>query len=261
MTYSIQKEHANQEIRIPIETRGPERIICRAYNPRKPNTVYFEAAPIIRGKDSFIVRIPKMPDLVYLDIYNEKNGNLKFDGTFRLGNIKSGPIATTFSIGRIFDPNLNRFMAFIDDFAENAAILSAQNSIYTSNDGQFRIDYLDVIRDENGNEMQTPFRVNEKTKVIQASKKKILGYTVPGRRMWLYHEGAHVYMNANPADELEADKHAITLYLGTGNPIIEAYTVINQCFKNSPTNLNRQRYEQLNAFIKNFNSNMSKRLN
>lgn len=258
MTFSIPKEYTNQEIRVPIQTRSPERIICRAYNPRKANTVYFDAAPVINGSDFFIVRIPKMPEGVYLDVYNEKHGNLKFDGSFRVGAIKSYPIQTRFAVSKILDPNLNRFMAFIDDFAENASILSAQNSIYTSNDGRFRIDYLDVIRDEQGRELTTPFRVGEKSKIIQASKKQIMNYTVPGRRMWLLHEGAHVYINKRPEDELEADKHAITLYLGTGNPIIEAYNVIYKCFKNSPTNLNRQRYEQLNRFIKSFNGTKTK---
>lgn len=263
MTFQIDRRYPNQEIVIPIETRSKERIVCRAFNPRKQSTVYFDAAPFITSKDSFVIKIPRMPEVVFLEIYNEKNGNKpaapnghSLDPTFRLGKISINPIQQNFAVSKILNPNVASFAKFLDDFAENAAILSAQNSIYKSADNKFRIDYVDIIRDDNGKELQTPFRVNSKTKVIQASKKHVMTYTVPGRKMWLWHEFAHVYINDNPADELEADKHAIMIYLGTGNPIVEAYNVIYKCFKNTPSDLNKQRYLQLNNYIKNFYKNM-----
>ena len=158
------------------------------------------------------------------------------------------------------DPNVNKFAMFLDDFAENAAIISAQNSIYRSPDGKFEIHYKDVIRDDNGVELRTPLRVNSKPKVMETAKKYYITYTVPGRKMWAWHEFAHVWINSNPSDELEADKHAIKIYLGYGNPIAEAYNVVLKVFKNTPSDLNKQRYLALNAYIKNFNKEAIKNL-
>lgn len=258
MTYQIDRQFPNQEIRVPIQVQGQQRIVCRVFNPKKARTVYFDTAPLVTGKDMFIIKIPKMPEMAYMEIYNEKNGNLKFDPTVRVATIQVTPIKGIFGISKLLDSNLEKFAKFSDEFAENAAILSSQNSIYRSDDNKFRIDYKDVIRDENGRELRTPARVNSHTKIIEIAKKYYLNYTVPARKALNWHEFAHVHINKNPADEIEADKNAIMIYLGTGNPIIEAYNVFLKVFHNTPTDLNRQRYNELHNFIKNFYKNMSK---
>lgn len=241
-------------------TMSPERIVVKVRHPRKPYTYYFDTAPLINGKDMFVIKIPKMPESVVLEIYNERNGSTDFDNTFRIGKITVGPIRLSFAINHIMDENVARFARFSDWFAENAGVLSAQNSIYASNDGRFRIDFKDVIRDEKGNPLRTPARVNGVTRVIEISKKHYMRYTVPGRKALNWHEFSHVWKNKNPADEIEADKNAIMIYLGTGNPTIEAYNVFLKVYRNSPSNLNRQRYDELNKFIRNFNKIMAKQI-
>ncbi len=260
MLFEIPKQFENQEIIVPIRTRNKERIVCRVYHPNKPNTVYFDVAPIIYGEDKFVIKVPKIPDSVILEIFNEKNGHAQNDPSFQIKAPKWVPIRQSFAITGIMDPNVNRFAKFLDEFAENAAILSARNSIYRSPDGKFQIDYKDVIRDDSGRELTTPLRVNSKTRIIEIAKKYYVGYTVPGRKMWAWHEFAHVWKNRNPEDELEADKHAIMIYLGFGNPIAEAYNVVLKVFKNTPSDLNKQRYLALNTYIKNFNKEMTKQL-
>lgn len=261
MIFRIDRRHNNQEIRVPIETRKPSRIVVKVRHPKKPSTYYFDTAPVISGQDMFRIKIPKMPPSVILEVYNEENGNLQFDPTFRIGNIKSVPITQAFSITKVMDANVASFMNFSDDFAENAALISAENSIYRSPDGKFRIDYKDVIRDDSGNPLKTPARVNSKTKVIEISKKYYIRLTVPARKWTNYHEFAHVWLNKNPSDELEADKNAIMIYLGTGNPVIEAYNGIYNIFKNTPSNQNKARYEALDKYIKNFGSIMNRGIN
>ena len=261
MTFEINRQHKNQEIRIPVETRGPQRMVIKVYHPRKAHTSYFDTAPVITGRDAFTVKIPKIPESVIVELYNEKNGNIEGDNSFRVGKIQIRRIQLQFSIGRILDRDLANFLSFSDEFAENAALVSAQNSVYRSDDGKFRIDYVDVIRDDNGNELKTPAMVNSKTRIIKISKKYYLGYTVPGRKAINLHEYAHVYKNVNPSNEFEADKNAIMIYLGTGNPIIEAYNVFLKVFNNSPHNLNRARYNELNDYLKNFNKIMTKQIN
>lgn len=257
-SFKIPKKHTNQEIRIPVRTKQKERIVCRASHPTKPYTVYFDVAPTIEGEDEFIVKIPNMPFGVNLEVYNEANGNVAGDTSFQIQKPKVGALKQSFSIAGLMDPNVAQFSKFLDEFAENAGVLSAKNSIYVSPDGKFRIDYKDVIRDDKGRPLRTPLRVNSETKVMEIAKGQFKNYTVPGRKMWAWHEFAHVWKNVDPSDELEADKNAIMIYLGYGNPIAEAYNVIFKVFKNTPTDLNRQRYYALNDYIKNFNKEIKK---
>lgn len=261
MIYQIPRQFNNQTIKIPVRTFGETRIVARVYHPRKPYTVYFDAAPVINGYEEFIVKIPKMPPMVNVEVYNESNGNIDFDSTIAIGKIHSEPIKQSFIINKIMNPTVSSFAGFSDEFAENAGIMSAQNSVYVSSDGKFRIDYKDVIRDEKGNELSTPARINSNTGIIEISKKHYRGYTVPGRKAINWHEFSHLWMNKDHSNEIEADKNAITIYLGMGNPINEAYNVFLKVFKNSPSNLNRKRYDELNKFIRNFHSIMSQQIN
>ncbi|KKS77431.1 MAG: hypothetical protein UV51_C0007G0029 [Candidatus Woesebacteria bacterium GW2011_GWC1_42_9] len=260
MLYQVDREFKNQTIRIPVRVFGSARMVARAYHPRRQYTVYFDTAPIINGSDTFIIKIPKMPSAVLIDIYNERNGNVDNDGTFAIGKVTSAPIRQSFAISKIMNPNVESFAEFSDEFAELAGGLSAQNSVYISPDGKFRIDYKDTIRDEKGNELKTPARINAKSGLIEISKKYYRTFTVPGRKAINWHEFSHIWLNKNPADEIEADKNAIMIYLGTGNPTIEAYNVFLRVFNNTPSNINRKRYDELNNFIKNFNSIVNKQI-
>ena len=54
-------------------------------------------------------------------------------------------------------------------------------------------------------------------------------------------------------DEVEADKNSLILYMGLGYPRIDAYNVYLDVFENSPTELNKERYEALQKlFSKNY---------
>lgn len=251
MLFQVDRQFENQTIRIPVETRKPERLVIKVRHYKQPYTYYFDTAPIIKGKDVFIIKIPKMPPSVIIELYNEKQGNTQYDSTFRVGNITSSQIAMTMKQSQIIDPVVASFAKFSDDFAEKAGILSAQNSIYVSPDGKYRIHYLDVIRNDQGKELKTPARINSKTGIIEISKKYYIQHTVPGRKWTNWHEFSHLWRNREQANELEADKNAIMIYLAMGNPTIEAYNGVYRIFMNSPSNLNRQRYDELNKFIRN----------
>ena len=250
MLYQVDRQFENQLIRIPVWTQNPERLVIKVRHYKKPYTYYFDTAPIIKGKDVFIVKIPKMPPSVIIELYNEKNGNIQYDGTFKVGNITMAPIVMTFNSSQIVDSTVASFARFSDEFAENAGILSAQNSIYVSPDGKYRIHYLDVIRDDGGRELRTPARINSQTGIIEIAKKYYIRHTVGGRKWTNWHEFSHLWRNNEQANELEADKNAIMIYLALGNPTIEAYNGVLRIFRNSPSNLNRKRYDELNKFIR-----------
>ena len=253
MLFQIDRQFENQQIRIPVQTREKSRLIIKVRHYRKPYTFYFDTAPVITGEDVIIVKIPKMPPSVIMELYNEKNGNVQYDSTFRVGNITSAPIVMSFSQTQIVDSTVASFAKFSDEFAENAGILSAQNSIYVSPNGKHRINYLDVIRDEKGKEMKTPARTQMQDGVggIEIAKKYYVRHTVPGRKWTNWHEFSHLWRNVEQANELEADKNAIMIYLALGNPVVEAYNGVYRIFINTPSDMNRQRYDELNKFIRN----------
>lgn len=261
MVYQIDRQFNNQKIIIPIRTDAPTRIIVKAY--RQASTVYFEASPIIAGMDAVIVKIPKMPPMVRIDVYNAANGNLNFDRSLNVGQIKIEPINMSQSLTKILDPSVAAFAKFCDAFAERAGYTHAGNAIFRSPDGKFQIDYMDVIRSDDGKELRTPCRINSKTGIIQVAKKYFSRYTVPGRKFWLWHEYSHLYrpnkVKGMPLDqeEMAADKNAIMIYLMMGNPTVEAYNVIFKVFKNTPSDLNRARYNELNKFIRDFSSKIN----
>lgn len=254
MRYQIDRKFTNQLIRIPIRTWGNARIVCKSYHYKKPNTYYFDISPTINGVDAFEVKIPKMPPSVIIDLYNDANGNMEKDDSIAVGKIQIKPIKMSFSVEKFMNKNTSKFANFSDDFAENAGVLSAKNSVYLSPDGKFRIDYKDVIRDNDGNELRTPARINSLTKIIEVAKKYYINYTVPGRKAINWHEFSHMYVNKDRTNEMEADKNAIMIYLSSGNPTVEAYNVFLEVFQNSPSNMNRARYDEINKFIKKFSN-------
>lgn len=261
--------YPNQLITIPVYTRGAQRIYICVYKVSNRDTMYFSSAPTINDSTVFNVKIPKIPkEGVMVEIHNVRNGHVYFDAE---GRIAQDP---TFAIGKpeiknliipiqyIQDENARRFALFCDDFCEDAGEIPAMNKVYISRDRKFRIDYKEVIWDDNpesktyGQELTTPARVNEVTKIIEVSKKYFKPYTVPGRKFTLWHEWSHVYKNVNPSDEFEADKNAAFMYLGTGNPKLEASRVAYKIFYSSPHNLNIARYNKIRDYIDNYQDNL-----
>lgn len=256
MFWGINRTAGDQVISFPVKTYSPERISVTIYHPTKPNTVYFSTCPVVNGSINFTVKIPKCPEKLIMEVYNEDNGNKDVDGSFIVGDINLYKLIPNLYAQGIMDRNAREFAEFSDQFAEDAGILPAQNDLYKSKDGKFSINYVNVIRDEKGGEINTPARVDAVTREIENAKKYYIGYTVPGRKAINWHEYSHVYANINPADELEADKNAIFFYLALGNPKIEALNVFLKVFKNSPSDLNVKRDQALENYIMEFDKTM-----
>lgn len=249
---------------------GPQRIRIISGNAKKPYSLYTNRFNTVKNESTFYVRMPQTADSTFLEVYNEKNGR-KPDGkdtSFKISKFEILPLQTDYSV---FDYNAKSksFIAFLQWFSENAAILSAGQSIYRSPDGVFRIDYLDNIRDNRkfvrnpqtgeampnknfGRVLKTPARINRKTGVIEVSRDLFIKYTVPMRMIVLLHEIAHFYLNHVDTDEIESDLNALKIYLGLGYPRIEAHQAFTQIFYNADTPLNRQRYSQIKSFIEGF---------
>lgn len=74
----------------------------------------------------------------------------------------------------IFNPN-DELIAFAKQFSDNYRIVS--NGTYQSDDGNYRIDYLDEIRDKLTNYVvNTPARIGHDSKIMQLDRSKFMSY-------------------------------------------------------------------------------------
>ena len=103
-----------------------------------------------------------------------------------------------------------------------------------------------------GKTLKTPARISKVNGRIQVSKDAFENYTVPMRMAILLHEFSHFYLNDNMDDEIEADLNGLLIYLGLGYPRIEGYQAFLEVFQDSPSQQNKNRYDIINKFIKDF---------
>jgi hypothetical protein len=68
----------------------------------------------------------------------------------------------------------------------------------------------------------------------------------------LLHEYSHFYLNSDIANETEADLNGLTIYLGLGYPIREAYEAFAITFIGFPSAQNNVRYDIINRFIREY---------
>ena len=237
-----------------IKTAFPKKIYVKVGDAEKPNTTFTNRYCTISGEDAVYVRMPIAPKKAVIMIASEKEVQGMPDKEYRIVDMKVLPLKRKLTSFNHANPTIQKFVKFAEEFSKKAGYISAKNSIYTSNDGEFRIDYLDDIVDPNGVSLKTPARISKDEGVIEVSKSKFEKYTIPMRMAILLHEFSHFYLNTDMANETEADLNGLLIYLGLGYPRIDAYNVFTQVFANSPNDLNENRMKIIDDFIRNFES-------
>jgi hypothetical protein len=210
----------------------------------------------VNGQAEFEVYMPVAPKEAEIIIASEQEvqGGRK-DTQYRVrkarrDDLYSGHFNFQATTGR---SDVDSFIKFAEEFAGKASYSSAGGSMYVSDDGKYRILYLDKIVDRGtGRVLKTPARISRTTGQIEISKHHFKQYTVPMRMAILLHEFSHFYLNDNSADEIEADLNALAMYLEKGYPTVDAYNVFTQVFADSPTDLNKARYKRIDEFIKRY---------
>lgn len=246
-------------ILIKVKVKRPCKIHVSVQDHKKPFTYYINGTQQINKPVEVLrLNLPQSPEKALVKVYNKNVGDLPNgkDDSF-MCQFSDEPLNAKFVKKDFDNPIILEFVKFARKFCERAGIISASTingnpSVYTSPDGKFIVEYLDVITDEKGRKLTTPCRTNTKNGIIQVSKYHFNQYTIAGRMALLLHEFCHFYINNNARDEVEADLNALMIYLGLGYPKSEAKQVFIHVFKNKDTRLNRNRYETLNKFINNF---------
>lgn len=248
-----------QAIKLVVHSMDAVKLQMEVFNPDMQNTYYTKRFKTIKGshydidKPTFMIRLPQVSERAILRIYNTARGNMKDheDSSFRVVEIKKTRLPKKLNVFNSNNRNVKSFIQFAQEFSENAGVLSC--GTYFSDDAMYRIDYMPVIRDEkNGRELSTPLRISILSGRIEVAQKRFVNYTVPMRMMILLHEYAHFYLNKDNRNEFEADFNALLIYLGMGYPRIEAHEAWLEVFEKSPTEGNKERYEKIEEFIRNF---------
>ena len=276
MDISAKTDNQKCTLSFELKTRGQQQLRFIVVDPYKENTVYADAPITINEHGYFYIRMPISPKNALVRVFNVNHGNLKDDPTFNL-RMKKDVLKTNLNAFNVYNSDITAYLTLISEFAENAGILSAGNrSVYLSDepgtDGKhFRIDYVDVCRDEKGNELSTPARISTANKRVEFAQKHIINYTVPAIVAAGLHEFGHGYMvkeptkndikrymlkykvNAKTAEllynEMEADLNALRIYLGSGFSRKEAYRIFCKVFAGSPSKVNNIRYQAIEQFI------------
>lgn len=235
-----------------IKTAFPKKMYIKVADAEKPNTIFTNRTCKVDSQEGVFVRMPISPKRAVIHVISEEELNGGTDKNYKVVDAKKLPLKRKLTSFNHANPTIQKFVKFAEQFSAKAGYISAKGSIYTSDDGKFRIDYLDDITDESGRSIKTPARISRNEGIIEVSKVKFEKYTIPMRMAILLHEFSHFYLNTDMANETEADLNGLIIYLGLGYPRIDAYNVFTQVFSTSANELNVNRMKIIDDFIRNF---------
>ncbi len=243
-------------LKLTLKTQREQEIMVAVSDPKKPFTYYFKSSGIINGVQEFFVRLPLTPSEAIVDVFNVKVGNRAYgeDRSFSLLSIEADPLEIDLSCFDSANPTVKSFLQFFIPFCERAGYLATSESPYSSNDGLFKLRYLDVIRDESGNPMASSARVNSYTGIMDYSKYYFKQFTIPERVLIGSHEFSHYFVNEDSRNEFEADRNGLMIYLGLGFPRKEALHGWLKVFGRAQTGQNARRYKMIEDFVMEFDS-------
>lgn len=235
-----------------IQSAFPKKMYIKVADAEKPNTIFTNRTCKVDSQEGIFVRMPISPKRAVIHIMSEEEIGGGQDKNYKVIDAKKLPLKRKLTSFNHANPTIQKFVRFAQEFCAKAGYISAKGSIYTSDDGKFRIDYLDDIVDDSGKSIKTPARISRNEGIIEVSKVKFEKYTIPMRMAILLHEFSHFYLNTDMANETEADLNGLIIYLGLGYPRIDAYNVFTQVFSTSANELNVNRMKIIDDFIRNF---------
>jgi hypothetical protein len=253
MNYKMWLRYEPVMIKIVVKTSSPQKIVLKVSDSSQGNTLFTDRTKMVDGEQELFVRMPLAPNTAILSIYNEKNGNQPKgqDTSFDVVKIEKEELDITLPQTKMDTMSVRNFVAFAQKFAYNAGWVTAPRE-FMSVVGGYKIEYLPFIINSKGERMATPARISTKNGRIQVSQEAFRSMTIPMRMAILLHEYSHFYLNSDIANETEADLNGLTIYLGLGYPIREAYAAFAETFIGYPTPQNKQRYDIINRFIKDY---------
>jgi hypothetical protein len=256
MNFRIQTRYDEMCLCVKIAVKMPTTVRIKIYDENKDKIVFTNRTKMVKNEEMFYIRMPITSDTVILSVYDDKLGNLPKDQEKNISIVscEKQPLEKRMDVVDISNKSISEFVNFAQRFCFNASYLDVNKS-YQSDNGEFVIEYLDVITNHNGKTLTTPARISKSTGRIQVAKKYFDSYTIPMRFAILCHEFSHFYVNDDMDNESEADINGLLIYLGLGYPRIEGYEAFYTVFMDAPSEANGKRFQRIDNFIRNFEKN------
>ena len=257
MNLGVTTRYEELSLAVYVKSMSPCKIRIKVFDEEKPKSVFTDRYKTVKSHEVFYIRLPLSPKKVIINVYNEANGNLRKgqDNSFIVTDVKKMPLEKRTDVADIKNNVVANFVDFAQRFCFNASYLDVDKT-YQSQRGDYLIEYLPFITSsKSGKKLKTPARISKVNGRIQVSKEAFDDYTIPMRIAILLHEFSHFYINDNMDDEVEADLNGLLIYLGLGYPRIEGYQAFLEVFQDTPSQENKKRYDIINKFIRDFESN------
>lgn len=259
MDYRLGTLYEPCTILVNFRSLKPCTIRLQVFDAERANTVFTNRIiPCMVNETVPIqVPIPRSGRNVIIRIYDEMEGNRPNSASFEIVSIKKAGLRRFLQALDLTNIKLATFIDFAERFCFNAGTLptNTEDKVYCSLDPDktFKLQYLPVLLNKNGVEDVTPARVEMEGNRYEASRKRMISYTVPERMCIMCHEYAHNNENADPNNELEADINGLTIYLALGYSRIEAIETYTNTFSLAPSNDNvYNRFTQVQQYIDDF---------
>lgn len=229
------------KLKITLRATRPVEVILMGYDAYLQNSVYFSrkvnfySEDLLDGNDTkeIVLSMPLSPKLLKVEVFNAVTGD---ERGFLIEDVHVEKLPPQ---ELWIEPQMQRFVDFASDFSKKAGAYRA--GFYPSKNGEFLIQYLPVIRDDDGNELITPARVNRATGRKQISKKAFSQLSIPIRMFILLHEREHFQIPTR--SEKLADLGGLKIYLDMHFPKIEAVYAATKVFRMHPDNVT-ERHEK-----------------
>lgn len=258
MEYIIGTDGRPCTLEIKIRSLSAARLHLVVWDKNQASTVLTDRPLICHPNDEKVWEVP-MPvcgQNLLISVWDEANpnGQLSDSGAtiqdIRLTRLKTYPLAIDWG-----NPKMGQAIKLGKKFCYNLGWLPAneQGKAYCSPDKSLKIILFPELQDpKSGKESVTPMRISQWTKVMEASQKMCVPYSVPGRAVMFFHEFCHEYENHDPTWELEADLNGLSIYLGLGFSRYEALKIYQDIFYKVDTDANIGRLTHIEDFINNF---------
>lgn len=236
MRYDIRTANRSCTLKVPIVASEPTDVYVLIRSLEVPTAILIRRVESYMPGDTtpMYLNMPLTGSNIVVEIFEDLDNPDAIPTRFTVGTLRVMGLKTYMNVVKTSDKNSDPFIEewikFRGQFAFNAGWLplNKDGEVYKSDTGKYKICYVDVILDENGNEDITPMQVSKYTEIISVARKRLIEWnlTVPALSGILDHEYSHAKRNINKGSEKEADLNGLTITLGTGYPrydVIEGY--------------------------------------
>lgn len=256
MIYQLQPNRRPLCLQLDVTTDEPRELFVSCYDRDKPERVYLKRTINVDGNGRFYLNMPLTPKRLKIALYDNGFRLFSRNNTFHVNNFKRVKLRTA---PLRLSSHSKYFKNFAEDFCQQ--IYDIDPGVYPAKDGSFRFQVFSNIPGTS-----TPARIAFENTVmkggmgkpiqvrkndVQIDKGVFTSMTLPRNLLVLLHEYSHNFLSDDPSSEIEADKNALSIYLASGYPFVEAiYTYTN--ILNANDN-NVQRVEFIDNFCRNHN--------